>query len=236
MARLPRLALVGEPHLVWLRGMTHRAIVTDDGDRRQLLAALHEASMQHGLSLHGYALKDDHVRLLASPTHARSLALTMQDFGRRYVAGFNRRHGQRGTLWDGRYRSCVVQPGAWALSALILVEAEPGLAQVDPGVGSRHAWSSAAHHRGVVRDPLVTTLLAYWQLGNTPFDREASYSTKLAEGLLLADRTRLEQGCLKGWPVGDAGFLDQLAQRVDRPVRRRLRGRPAVSKLLINSA
>ncbi len=227
MARLPRLALPGEPHLVLLRGLAQRAIAIDDADRQQLLAALREASMQHGLALHGYALMDDRLRLLASPAHGQSLARAMQDFGRRYVAGFNRRHGQRGTLWDGRYRSCVVQPGAWALSALVFVESEPAVAHVGVNVSQHPAWSSADHHLGLARDPLVSTLLAYWQLGNTPFEREAAYSKRLSDGLPQALRRRLEDGCQKGWPVADAPFLDQLGLRVERPVRARPRGRPA---------
>ena len=230
MARLPRLTLTGEPHLVLLRGLAQRAIVVDDEDRRLALAALREASMQHGLALHGYALMTDRLRLLVSPAGPQSLALAMQDFGRRYVAGFNRRHGQRGTLWDGRYRGCAVQPGAWALAALVLVEGEPARFNGTLEVAERPGWTSAAHHLGQLRDPQVSPLLAYWQLGNTPFEREAAYARRLSDGLPAALQDRLEDGCRKGWPVGDSGFLDALARQVERPIRGRPRGRPAASR------
>lgn len=230
MARLPRLTLAGEPHLVLLRGMAHRAIVVDDEDGRLALAALREASRQHGLALHGYALTTASLRLLASPAGPLSLALAMQDFGRRYVAGFNRRHGQRGTLWDGRYRGCAVQPGAWALAALVLVEGEPARLHGTPNAADHPAWTSAAHHLGHLRDPLVSPLLAYWQLGNTPFEREAAYARRLSDGLPAALQSRLEDGCRKGWPVGEGGFLDALAKQVKRPIRGRPRGRPAAPR------
>jgi putative transposase len=215
MARLPRLALPGELHLVLLRGLAQRDVVVDDEDRRLLLAALHEASRQHALAVHGYAVLPDQVRLLASPSQPLSLAKTVQDFGRRYVAGFNRRHGQRGTLWDGRYRCCVVQPGPWALSALMFVEG--GVAQaagrtgmglglglgpdldlaLAQGPGAPSTWTSTDHHLGVRRDPLVSPLLAYWQLGNTPFDREATYARQLSDGLPAALQARLAEACQK---------------------------------------
>ena len=230
MARLPRLTLTGEPHLVQLRGLAQRAIVVDDEDRRLALAALREACLQHGLAVHGYALMPDGLRLLASPAGQQSLALAMQDFGRRYVAGFNRRHGQRGTLWDGRYRGCAVQPGAWALAALVLVEGEPARLHGNPDAPEHPGWTSAAHHLGQLRDPLVSPLLAYWQLGNTPFEREAAYARRLSEGLPATLQSRLEDGCRKGWPVGDGGFLDALAKQVKRPIRGRPRGRPAVQR------
>lgn len=230
MARLPRLTLTGEPHLVLLRGLAQRVIVSDDEDRRLALAALSEAASQHGLALHAYALMTDRLRLLASPAGPHSLALAMQDFGRRYVAGFNRRHGQRGTLWDGRYRGCAVQPGAWALAALLLVEGEPARLNGAVEATERPRWTSAAHHLGHLRDPLVSPLLAYWQLGNTPFEREAAYARRLADGLPAVLHSRLEAGCRQGWPVGDGGYLDAVAKRVERPIHGRPRGRPAAAR------
>ena len=226
MARLPRLAVAGQPHLVLLRGLEHQAIVRDDVDRRACLAALSEATLLHHVALHAYLLMDDRLRLLVTPPATGSLGLAVQDFGRRYVGSFNRRHGRRGTLWDGRFRATVVQPGALALQAMLFVDTEAVRAGL-VDAAAQHRWSSAAHHLGRHRDPLVSTLADYWQLGNTPFERESAYARRLSEGLSEGDATRFADACCKGWAVGDVAYLARLAEAVRRPVLPRPRGRPA---------
>lgn len=219
MARLPRLAVAGLPHLVLLRGHDGQPVVRDDDDRRHLLAALHEAAALQRLAVHAYALLDDRLLLLATPPQVETLSRVVQDLGRRYVGAFNRRHGRAGTLWDGRFRATVLQPERHALDALLFVDgAVPEAA--DP------SWCSAPHHLGRRRDPLVTDASAYWQLGNTPFERETRYATLLAEGLSASRVQQLAEACAKGWALGDAAFLDGLAQRTARPLRPRPRGRP----------
>ncbi len=226
MARLPRLSVAGQPHLVLLRGLDHQSVVIDDQDRRQCLAALFEAALLQRLAVHAYMLMDDRLRLLATPPEAESLGLAMQDFGRRYVGAFNRRHGRHGTLWDGRFRASVVQPGPLALKAMVFVDTEP-VCSGRVAAASEHPWSSALHHLGRQRDPLLRTLGDYWQLGNTPFERESHYARRLTEGLSAADAARLADACQKGWAIGDADYLAQLSGVTQRPMLPRPRGRPA---------
>ena len=97
----------------------------------------------------------------------------MQALGRRYVAAHNRRHGRCGTLWDGRFRCGVVEPGPTRLQALCLIDG----AAADPGL------TSAAHRLGGPRDGLLIDPPEYWQLGNTPFEREAAYRRLLDAGV-----------------------------------------------------
>ena len=226
MARLARLTVAGLAHLVSMRALAQRPIVRDDHDRLACLAALREASLLNRVAVHAYALLDDGLRLLATPPDATALGRMVQDFGRRYVVAFNRRHGQRGTLWEGRFRAAVLQPGALACDALVFVESEPVRAGLADFAGD-FSWSSAAHHLGRQRDPLVTAMLEYWQLGNTPFERETAWQLRLAEGLPAQQVQSLEEASDKGWALGDEAFLTQLAMQTGRPSRPRSRGRPA---------
>lgn len=226
MARLPRLAVAGQHHLVLLRGLDHQPIVIDDEDRRRCLASLREAALPLGLAIHAYALLDDRLRLLVTPREPADIGRLIQGLGRRYVGIFNRRHGRRGTLWDGRFRATVVQPGHHALQALLFIDTEP-VRQGAVASADEHRWSSAAHHVGRVRDSLVSPLPDYWQLGNTPFDRETAWARRLADGLAEREAKRLAEASHKAWAVGDAAFLATLAAQADRPVVPRRRGRPA---------
>jgi putative transposase len=226
MARLPRLALARHLHLLVQRGHNAGPIVADDADRQRFLDALREAAGAHGVALHAYALLDTHFRLLATPAEAAGLSRAMQALGRRYVAGYNRRHGRSGTLWESRFRATVLEPSAWGLAAMQYVELEPvrhGLC----ATAEAWRWSSAAHHLGQRRDPLLTDHAVYWQLGNTPFEREAAYRRCLEQGVAPAAVLRLDEASHKGWALGSAEFVEGLAAMTARPVQARRRGRPA---------
>ena len=221
MARLPRLAVAGQAHLALMLGHSAQPVFTDDDDRQLFLAALREAALQHGVAVHAYALQPAEVLLLLTPATDSAIGALMQGLGRRYGAAFNRRHGRRGTLWAGRFRTAVVQPGTHLLEALLHVDLQ-GQAS---GAGAADR-SSLGHHLGQRRDPLITDCAAWWALGNTPFEREAAYRRCLADGLAPERAAALAEAVHKGWAVGDAGFLAALAQQADRPVQPRPRGRP----------
>jgi putative transposase len=214
MARLPRLALAGELHHVGLRGHNGAPAFIDDADRRAFLDMLRLAAHEQGVAIHAYALLDAEVHLLATPARRESLGRLMQSLGRRYVAAFNRRHGRRGTLWEGRFRSSVLDAAAWLLDATLFIE---GLAP---------QWSSAPHHLGRRRDPLLTEHEAYWKLGNTPFDRESAHALLLSTGVLPARAQALAAALSQGRVLGDGAFLAKAASRTTRPLIQRPRGRP----------
>lgn len=225
MARLSRLAVAGQPHLVVLRGLPDRPLCLDDEDRRRYLAALRDAASQQRAAVHAHVLTDEQALMLVTPERGDGLSRLVQELGRRYVAGFNRRHGRSGALWDGRFRATIVQPGPITLEAMLFVDLHPvrvGLA----ATAADYAWSSARHHLGQVRDPVVTDNAVYWQLGNTPFDRELSYRRCLEEGLAAQRVLQFAEASRKGWALGDAAFLTQLAEHAGRPVQPRPRGRP----------
>lgn len=225
MARHARLALAGLTQHLIHRGNNRQPIVVDDEDRRQLLAALHESAATHKVALHAYVLMDNHLHLLATPGSDTGLARMMQAFGRRYVAGFNKRHGRSGTLWEGRYRGAILEPECYLLQAMRCIELNPVRAGL-VAQAADYPWSSCQHHLGRRRDPLLTDHALYWALGNTPFDREMNYRRLLDEGLSEAEHKALVDSALKGWPLGSPRFLSELAKTADRPVAPRPRGRP----------
>jgi len=218
VARLPRLVVPGQAHHLVQRGHNAQKVFIDDEDRELYLSALRDALRAHAVVLHAYALLDDAVQLLLRPPSEAALSRMVQAVGRRYVAAFNRRHARSGTIWEGRFRAGVVQPGRPTLQSLLLIDALPS-----PRTGR---WSSAPHRLGLCRDPLVSDPPEYWQLGNTPFEREAAYAALLAQGLDEAVARRIEHAAANGWALGSPQFLAEMAQQSGRPVRPRARGRP----------
>ncbi|MDP4301941.1 transposase [Leptothrix discophora] len=225
MARLPRLALAGLPHLVLQRGLAHPPVFADAEDRRAYLAALHEAAANLKIVVHAYALLDDQVRLLLTPPDAQALSKLMQAVGRRYVSAHNRRHGRAGTLWDGRFRATVIEAEPWLLLAARHIEQSPLRAGLVVQA-SDWPWSSAAHHLGRLRDTVVSAHPLFWGLGNTPFERELAWQRLLDEPLPVVQQQQIEAAMLKGWPLGSGAFLAHLGGSTDRPLVPRPRGRP----------
>lgn len=225
MARLARLAVAGLPHHIIQRGHHEQLIVLDDEDRKLFLQILRESSAATGVSIHAYALLDDHVHLLATPREAQGLSSMMQALGRRYVAAFNRRHCRRGTLWEGRFRATVIEPERYLLPCMSYIELHP-VRHGNVAQPEQFAWSSSAHHYGLRTDPLVSDHKLFWALGNTPFDREARYRAVLAQGLSSLQVKDITHAAQKGWALGSAAFLAGLADQTDRRVVAKPRGRP----------
>lgn len=224
MARQARWSLPGQPHHLLVRGNNRQTIFEDDEDRRCLLAHLGGGLREHGVAMHAYVLMPNHLHLLATPATEGALGRVVQGLGRRYVGSFNRRHGRSGTLWEGRYRAHMVGPDV-VLRCMRFIELNPqrnglAVALLD------HGWSSIAHHLGVARDPLITDPPAYWQLGNTPFDREAAYRAWLDQGVDGQEGAQIKRHLVSGRPLGDATYLNGVEQAAQRSLTLRPRGRP----------
>lgn len=229
MARLPRLALGGHLHHLIHRGHNLQPIVVDDEDRKTLLAALQDSAATHKVAIHAYVVMPNHLHLLATPAADDGLSRMMQALGRRYVSAFNLRHGRVGTLWEGRFRAAPLEAESHLLSVMRSIELNPQRAGLSAEPGD-FPWSSAAHHLGRRRDPLISDPPGFWALGNTPFERELAWRRWLEEGESETERQRLIDSALKGWPLGSARFLQLLGELSERPLVPRPRGRPRKPK------
>lgn len=225
MARLPRLSVACLPHHVIWCSLAHQPLFLDDADRRQFLLFLSEQSHVHAVSLQAYVLLDHEVQLLGTPETSQGLSLMMQGIGRHYVRYFNRRYRRQGTLWEGRYRCTVVEAGEAELDVMCFMDNEA----VRTGCTSSAAlfpWSSHAHYRGLIVDKGLTAPAVYWDLGNTPFAREAAYAERVAQDLPADKRARIRDAAMKGWVMGSAGFIESVQALVGRRVIRSRPGRP----------
>lgn len=226
MARLPRLTVAEIPHHLIQRGNDRQAIFRDDADFGRMRELLAEHAAREKVAIHSYVLMTNHFHLLATPQTATGLPRMMQAVGRRYVQYFNRRYGRTGTLWEGRYRATPIQTERYCLTCMAYIDLNP----VRAGMVKRpedYRWSSHGHYRGLQADKLITVPPVYWQLGNTPFDREARYAELVAQGPSMEAQQALTDSTLKGWALGDPEFLALLRTRTTRRLARGKPGRKA---------
>ena len=224
MSRLSRLALGGHPHLIVQRGVHSSAVFLDDEDYRRFLSQLAAAAATNGVNVHAYVLLDNEFQVLATPEDGPGLSRMMQSVGRTYVASFNRRHDRSGTLWQGRYRATVLEASAYFVTCMRYVETRPIYRGHDSAID--YPWSSAAHHVGRQASTLIFDHTLYWQLGNTPFEREAAYRSLLERTLSPKEMKQIEEATTKAWALGSERFVRDLSQQTDRRLLPLARGRP----------
>lgn len=226
MARLPRLTVPGYPHHIIQRGNNRQPTFHDAGDYELLLSLLADYAEREKVAVHAYVLMGNHFHLLATPATQTGLPKMMQAIGRRYVQYFNKRYRRTGTLWEGRYKATLVQTERYLLACMVYMDLNP----VRAGLAARAAdyrWSSHGHYAGLGNNKRVTPHPLYWQMGNTPFAREAAYVELVSQGVTVQQQAALTESALKGWALGEPDFIARLQQQTRRRVIPSHAGRPA---------
>lgn len=231
MARQPRLIHPASAHLVLLQAAAGAQPLGDAALRDRLLLWMREALAATAVRLHAYAVLPQQVWLLLTPQAAPALSAFVQQLARRTS------RAQRGSgagadpaaaVWAGRFRSAVIQPGEWELAAMVWVDLAAERAQDAAAADWR--WSSRGAHCGETlpgaTQPALTLPAAYWDLGNTPFEREAAFRRRLLQGLDAATEAALQDALRRGGAVGDPEFLQRLQADSGRRVLPARRGRP----------
>jgi putative transposase len=225
MARLPRLTIPGYPHHIIQRGNNRQPIFAGEAYYLALLGMLDEHARQERVAVHAYVLMSNHFHLLATPETAEGIPHMMQAVGRRYVRYFNQRQERTGTLWEGRYRSTLIQAERYLLACMVYIDLNPVRAgMVETPVA--YQWSSHAHYAGSRVDRLITPHPLWWELGNTPFAREAAYAELVRNGLGTQQERALTDSALRGWALGEPDYVADLQRRTERRVSKARAGRP----------
>lgn len=225
MARLPRIDLPGIPQHVVQRGNDRQPCFAREDDYRQYLQELAEAALKHDCALHTYVLMTNHVHLLVTPARPGALSRIMQAIGRRYVACFNARYRRTGTLWEGRFKSALVDSDRYALACYRYIELNPVRAGM-VGVPGDYPWSSYHANCGRQPDARLAPHAAYLALGNTPDIRHRAYEALVAEGIPDTDTEALRRCTQQQKAWGSERFKREIEALLGRSVEVRTRGRP----------
>ena len=225
MARLPRLTLAGYPHHIILRGNNRQDIFMDSADFQRMLALLQANAQEQQVQIHAYVLMSNHLHLLLTPLQNDSLPKMMQAVGRSYVLYFNKRHGRSGTLWEGRYRSSLIQTERYFLACMAYIDLNPVRAGM-VAQAADYLWSSHGHYIGRQNEAWLSPHPLYWEMGNTPFAREAAYAAMVQSGIDQKQQQALTSSALSGWALGEDVFVEGLQKQTLRRVNAAKAGRP----------
>ncbi len=225
MARRARLYLQGVPQHVVQRGNNNQPAFFLEADYEFYLACLNDAAITYGCDIHAYALMPNHVHLLTTPRSPESIPKMMQSIGRRYVHYINATYRRTGTLWNGRYCACLVDPDAYLLNCSLYIELNPLRAGLVDDCND-YAWSSYRYHALGEKTSIVTPHVQYSELGAPGSARQAAYRElcrrSIDQGILKEIRASINSGRVLGSPA----FMDYLEKNMSQPVRPGKPGRP----------
>ncbi len=228
MPRRPRLEMPGIPMHITHRGNNRCAVFLDDEDFNHYRQSLSDALAQEDIQLHAYALMSNHVHLLITAISPGQFSRAMCQLGRRYVRYFNQRHGRSGTLWEGRYKSCLVGGSDYLLNVLRYIELNPVRAELVE-CAEHYRGSSARHHLGIQNDSIVSSHPCYLALGFEQVKRIETYRAILNERLNDDDRALIRSHMQQERALGNLKFQQMVEKSLNRPARVRSIGRPKIN-------
>ena len=215
MARQPRLNLPGIPQHVVQRGNNKQARYFSDEDYAVYLDKLKLYSKKYKVSVHSYVLMTNHVHLLMTPGTTRGVSQLMQSLGRNYVRYINQTYNRTGTLWEGRYKSTLVDGDNYFLTVSRYIELNPVRAGM-VAHPAEYPWSS--YQRNALGKPieLITSHILYQGLAKTDKTRQKRYAALFDK--IITDDTleEVRDSINRAWVLGDGRFKQQIEEQTGR--------------------
>jgi len=200
MPRRPRIFVPGLPVHVIQRGNNKGQVFFGPKDAQQYLDWLAEASALHGIQVHAYVLMTNHVHLLVSPETAHSLPRAMRHVNWRYSRYINDTQSRTGSLWEGRYRACLIEADDYFFACSRYIELNPvraGLAKSP----SAYRWSSYKANALGVTDPVLQPHGLYAALAGTAEARTAAYLAMFEGAISEPTLGAIRDATNGGWPL-----------------------------------
>lgn len=215
MPRPPRLVLPGQPLHLIQRGNNRSTLFRSPEEYRRYQQVLQDASVRAACAIHAFVLMTNHVHLLVTPAAACGPARLMQAIGRQYVRWFNDRHQRTGTLWEGRYRSTLIDSDHYLLTCSRYIELNP----VRAGLVERpeeYPWSSFRHNAYGAPNSLVTPHPLYDALGSAPEERQLAYRDLFTRPLATRAVENLRRAFQSERVLGRAVYVEALERVLER--------------------
>jgi putative transposase len=225
MPRTPRIDLPGLPQHLISRGNNRHDIFFCDADRGVFLQYLANSCADNGCAVHAFVLMSNHFHLLATGSRPKAISRMMQDLGRRYVLYVNKRHSRTGALYEGRFRSSLVETSSYFLTCMRYIELNPVRAGMVRTPGD-FPWSSFGQNTGGDPSGLVTPHAEYLQLSADAHRRGEAY-LRMFDDVIDDNRLKaIRESVQMNRALGGEQFCKAIEATLRRPVKVTPQGRP----------
>ncbi len=227
MGRKPRFELIGVPQHIIQRGHNREPCFFSQDDYFSYLEYLKLTSIKFKCRIHAYVLMTNHVHILATPMGQYSISEMMQSLGSQYVRVINKRYNRSGTLWEGRFKSSLVDSDAYLLTCMRYIELNPVRADMVEHPGE-YKWSSYHINAQGVCSDLIEKHPLYLSLGTDIERRLVAYreifSQRVDDEILHDIRDSLNHELV----LGRSYFKDKIEEMTNRQTRLGVIGRPKI--------
>jgi len=230
MPRKPRFNLIGIPQHVIQRGNNREPCFYSEEDYRRYLDDLKKSAEKFDCRIHAYVLMTNHVHLLVTPMVDFGVSQMMQALGRRYVYYVNRTYKRTGTLWEGRYKSSLVDSEQYLLTCMRYIELNPVRASMVDHPGE-YKWSS--YHTNAKNggdDPFIEAHPSYLILGNIEDERKKAYRELFRHHMDNEALHEIRESLNQELVLGRSYFKDKIEEMTNRKTRPGQPGRPKVEE------
>jgi putative transposase len=206
------------------RGNNRQAVFHDDADFAAFLKAVADLKQRKPFELYGYCLLNNHFHLLVRP-RGDSISRIMQSLLVSHTQRYHKHHRSGGHVWQGRFKSPVVQSDEHLLAVLRYIEANPLRAGLVKRA-EQYLWSSYAAHGAGRTDPLLDPLVTYEQLSPYAQVRQRQWARTVHAPQEERELAVIRRSVDTGLPYGSAAWIKRLSAKLDLDLAIRPRGRP----------
>ncbi len=206
------------------RGNNRQTVFHSEGDYAAFLKAIADHKERKPFELYGYCLMGNHIHLLARPRSC-SISRIAQSLLVSHTQRYHRFHRTCGHVWQGRFKSPVIQDDDHLLTVLRYIEANPLRARIVERAGD-YPWSSFARHGLGRSDPLLDPLPGYDALASYPAARQRHWSAYVHHAPEEAELAAIRRSSETGLPYGECAWVDRLCRQLKLDLTIRPRGRP----------
>ncbi|MHC5018866.1 MAG: transposase [Planctomycetota bacterium] len=195
----------------------------DASDYMAFERILEDAVARSRMRLLSYVVMPNHFHFVLHPRRDGDMGRFMQWLQQVHAQRWNGAHGAVGTghLYQGRYKSFLIQNDAYLLNVLRYVEANPVRAGL---TGDGAAWRWGSMYRRGGGTTAARELLSAW-----PVRRPAGWAAQVNGPAADHDGDRIRHSIARGTPYGDEGWVQRTARRYGIESAVRQRGRPALA-------
>jgi putative transposase len=229
MPRKPRFNLVGLPQHIIQRGNNREPCFYAEQDYQRYLDDVVDVSSTYDGRVHAYVLMTNHVHLLMTPMIDHGISQWMQALGRRYVYYINKIYKRTGTLWEGRYKSSLIDSDHYLLTCMRYMELNPIRAHMVNHPGE-YQWSSYHANAQGEKDPLIEQHPLYLALGSSSEARQAAYRELFRHFIDNDTLHEIREALNHEIVLGRSYFKDKLEEITKRQTRLGKPGRPRVEE------
>ncbi|WP_224962177.1 transposase [Geomonas subterranea] len=202
------------------RGNARQEVFHKNGDYYSFLMLIEEAVGEFDIGVLAYCLMPNHFHFLINPGKAQTLGKFMQWLLTSHVRRYHQHYGTCGHVWQGRYKSFIVQEDDHLLTVMRYIEGNPVRANL---VKSSKNWKWSSHVERLGRQPRNI-------IDDAPIALPADWTSYVDDPMTANEVERLRRSVNRHTPFGADAWVETVCGELGLESTLHPRGRPKMEK------